>query len=183
MLIVNRRTSIRVDDVNLAALATWLSVVSVASVWSILLVSRYFNLEKGIAISHRIVMGAMGAIIGCGAVALQRFLLIDTLPSERFFATLNGEWPLEATMVTFFVASFTLLRWWKNGDPMRKSRLNVGAICVAVVICYGIGLVTHFSMPWPIMFAAVVALSLQIGSSRFSAKRRAELKQPFAISA
>ncbi len=187
VMVIQQRTVIRVGDTAQVALITWLAAVSIGSVWSIQLVSRLFDTTKGTAILHRIVMGAIGAIVGCGAIALQRFLEITELPANARFQkidiNLSQDWPATFTTVAFFFALFAIIRWWKHSSPMRTARWHFGAVAGAMVFGWLIGMVVHFPQPWPIAIAGILAISIQLGSARYSTKRRSELKQPFAISA
>jgi serine/threonine protein kinase len=187
-LALQGRASIQIGDTGLAAFATWLSVVTVASTWVVLIVNRFFDTSRGMSVLHRIVMGGAGAMIACGALALQQFLAIDQLPPIasrflRFDVNINQNWPVAFSTVAFFFALFAMIRWWKNSDPMRSSRFRSGATFVAMLFGALIGMVAHYPHPWHVVIAGILAISLQFGASRFSSKRRAELNQPFAIGA
>ena len=192
VLLIQERTVIRVGDSAQVALVCWVSAVSVACVWSIQLISRLFNATKDTSILHRIVMSGVGAGVACFAIALQQFLQIAELPTDGRFINLNvtspvqlfgPNWPSNFSLVAFFTAIFAAIRWWKHGDPMRTSRWNFSAIAGAMMVAWLIGVVLRIPQPWPIAIAGILALSLQLGSVRYSAKRRTELRQPFAISA
>jgi hypothetical protein len=187
VLALQGRASIQIGETGLAAFATWLSVVTVASAWMVLIVNRFFDTSKGMSVLHRIVMGGVGAMIACGALALQQFLGIDQFPVAnrllRFDININQNWPIAFSTVAFFFALFAMIRWSKHSDPMRSSRFRTGATFGALLCAALIGMAVRYPQPWHVAIAGILAISLQFGSSQFSAKRRAELNQPFAVSA
>jgi serine/threonine protein kinase len=176
------RTAFRPGEIDFTALATWLSVVTIASGWALIFIGVFFDPSKSPTLMRRIVLGATGALIACAAMGLQRLLLLDNLPTIQDIPRLRMGFPIEFSTVALFFGLFALIRWWKLTDPSRADRFRLSAVFNAAVVGGVLGFFVQYTQPWPAIIGAIIAISVQLGAARYSKQRKAELNQPFAIS-
>ncbi|NIL96797.1 MAG: hypothetical protein GTO62_06565 [Planctomycetales bacterium] len=82
------------------------------------------------------------------------------------------------TYLSYFGFLFLLVRWWRLSHPNRSARLSLWSTAVAVTWAGALYLLwpfpanwAAFPQPWGFMFAATVAVAVQL-SSPWSAKPR-----------
>jgi hypothetical protein len=156
----------------------WLILMSVIGTWTILVPTKAWEGSRGEPRLRRFVLMIFGLCLGLAAAAAAVGLMVD-LPHDSNFPSLamgeiTGLQP--ATMyadhalsqMKYYVVAFGLLlltvRWWRQTDPLRKSRLNLwsmfGCAFMAALIADACG----FPQPWLVMFACAVSVSVQLAS-------------------
>jgi hypothetical protein len=66
--------------------------------------------------------------------------------------------------VVYFAILFPTLRWWKQADPFRATRLSLWTIAGCVLLAYVIMPVVPFPQPWGLLVAGLISTSVQLAS-------------------
>ncbi|MGH7135859.1 MAG: protein kinase domain-containing protein, partial [Pirellulales bacterium] len=121
----------------------WLLLVSTLGSWLVLIPSKFWEGHEGDTTLRRLALMVLGLGLGAAAWGLKDFLLVPLnadwqLPapvteeyvSTRFYDS-NGSPNLMAHMA-YFAFLMLLVRWWKQADPLRTSRLRLWPTVVAI---------------------------------------------------
>jgi hypothetical protein len=154
---------------------TWLTATSVFGSWAVLIPSKIWEGRKGEAILRRVALLMIGLVVG-GAAYLAADALIVKFPDSpmhnlfkarnigpEFFDVKDGAPQLYAYLA-YFGSLFFAVGWWKQTDPLRRTRLSIWSTIVAVFVAWAITCVWPFPQPWGLMVAAVMAISVQLVS-------------------
>lgn len=147
----------------------WLSFCGTIISWGILTVSKFWEAKAGDDAMRRFVLLLVGLgagsltfglarLLNAGSPALY-FIESDGLPA---FQTASGD-PLLPAYLTYFGGLLCVPRWWKQADPIRRSRLSVmGTVGVTVM-----ALVLQAICPIPggFVMAAMVAIAVQLAAT------------------
>jgi hypothetical protein len=125
-------------------------------------------------------MLVIGLGLGAAAYACDQWLLVD-LPFDNSFvnkSVLHGTGlgsslrnmyasdgsPLLSAFLVYFGLLFLVVRWWRQADAMRSSRLSLGATVSTVFFAWVINIFWPFPQPWGLMAAATISLAVQLAS-------------------
>jgi eukaryotic-like serine/threonine-protein kinase len=164
----------------------WLILMSVVGTWTILVPTKAWEGSRGEPRLRRFVLMIFGLCLGLVAAGTTVALMVD-LPHDSNIPSLAvGEITglQSATMyaqhapaqMKYYLAAFGLLlltiRWWRQTDPLRKSRLSLwtmfGCALMAALIADACG----FPQPWLVMFACAVSVSVQLSSPWIHPRQR-----------
>jgi hypothetical protein len=67
---------------------------------------------------------------------------------------------------------FVLLRWWRQTDPLRSTRLSVWAMIVSTLAAWLIAAVWLFPQPWLAMVACSMSASVQLAGRWLHQRQR-----------
>ena len=156
----------------------WLILMSVIGTWAILVPTKAWEGSRGETRLRRFVLMVFGLVLGLAAAGAAVGLMVD-LPHDSDFPSLamheitgmqslNMQAKNALPQMKYYLAAFGLLlltvRWWRQTDPLRKSRLNLwtmfGCAFMAALIADACG----FPQPWLVMFACAVSVSVQLAS-------------------
>ena len=156
----------------------WLILMSVIGTWTILIPTKAWEGSRGEPRLRRFVLMIFGLVLGLVAAGATAALMVD-LPHDSDFPSLAiGELTGQQSSTMFaehapeqmkyYLAAFGLLfltiRWWRQTDPLRKSRLSLwtmfGCAFMAALIADACG----FPQPVLVMFACAVSVSVQLSS-------------------
>jgi hypothetical protein len=69
-----------------------------------------------------------------------------------------------------------VLRWWRQADPLRQTRLSLWTTAVSAGWAWLLHLVWPFPQPWGFMLAMTISLAVQLSTPWFSPPKRAEIQ-------
>jgi hypothetical protein len=153
----------------------WLALVSTAGAWGILVPSKFWEGSDGEPIYRRFVLLLMGLALGVGAWAASNMLMVDLHyemnDGAKFrggdyladFYNADGSPGLLAYM-PYFGFLFPVLRWWRQSNPLRSTRLSLWSTLVCVAWALILSLPWPFPQPWGLAVAATVSISVQLSS-------------------
>ena len=72
--------------------------------------------------------------------------------------------PLLYAYLAYFGSLFFFVGWWKQSDPLRRTRLSIWNTVVSVFVAWAITCVWPFPQPWGLMVAAIMSTSVQLVS-------------------
>jgi serine/threonine protein kinase len=172
-------------DVSTLSLYTWLAISSTFGSWAVLTVGKFCEGIESDAWRRRAVLLALGMVVGAGAWALgDQVLTVD-------METAQGTWQMSSTAlqnvdanlltryIVFFAALFAVPGWWKQTDPLRKTRVNLFTLGWCVLWSGIVSALWPFPQPWGLMLAATVSLSTQLASPWMTTADREAAKREF----
>ncbi len=167
--------------IGLAPLA-WSGAVALAGTWLLLGLGKLWEVRDstGEGLLRRLMLLAGGAGLGVLAYGLADYLVLGEssrfitgeIPRPLWHDANDHGWhwysdngaPMLGAYVLHFGLLMALLRWWKPSDPLRRSRLSVWSIAVAVVGGWLINQFVPMPQPWGMVTAGAIATSLQIAA-------------------
>ena len=150
----------------------WMALVVLFASLGILGMGKLWERDEGEALPRRLVLTGIGAGVGIAAYAVNEFLMLPldqgltrdidatTLP-QAFYP--EGV-PVASGMMAHFALLFAMLRWWKPVDPLRRTRLSLWAVAVAVVAEWAVHQVLPIPQPAGMMIAGGTAIAIQLSA-------------------
>ncbi len=155
----------------------WLVLMSIAGTWTVLVTSKFWEGTQGEPVLRRFLMLVLGLGLGLCGYAASRGLLVtlETIkdfppPSNNIdlrlpasFHGVGGE-PLLMAFLASFGALFFVLRWWRQADPLRTTRLSLWSLLVSVLAAALVAELFQFPQPWLPMMAGAMSVAIQLSS-------------------
>jgi hypothetical protein len=146
----------------------------------VLVASKFWEGSRGDAVLRRFILMVVGLGLGAVAFEVADLLMVKMsifpppirnyeLPAS--FYSPGGE-PLLPAFLACFATLFVLIRWWRQGDPLRSTRLSLWSTFVCVVLAALVAAVWQFPQPWLPMMAGVISVSVQLSSPWLHPRRR-----------
>ena len=133
---------------------------------------RYWEREEGDAVTRRMAAGGVGALVGSAAAASREFLMLP--PDRGLLRDVDATGVPEllyrdggatgAAMVVYFALLFALMRTWRPVDPLRRKRLSVWSIAMAVIAAWGVHQIVPIPQPFGMLVAGATALAVQFAA-------------------
>jgi hypothetical protein len=166
----------------------WLALSATLGSWAVLIPAKFWEGKRGDAALRRFVMLVVGLMFGIASYGLFSWFMIS-LPYDQHwvegpardflrkgnFASADGS-PLPIAFLAYFGSLFLILRWWRQADPLRSTRLSIWHTAVAIFFAWIIGLFWPFPQPWGLMVIATIAVAAQLASPWLSPAERSQLK-------
>ncbi|OHB66839.1 MAG: hypothetical protein A2V70_03830 [Planctomycetes bacterium RBG_13_63_9] len=151
----------------------WLAMTSIVGTWAVLVPAKFWEGTKGEAAPRRFIMMVVGLALGALAFSTATMFLVD-LPYDRDFGSphtfqlpnsmyVDGR-PLATAYLACFGTLFLLIRWWRQADPLRSSRLSIWSMLVTIVAAGLVAAAWKFPQPWLPMVAGAISVSVQLAS-------------------
>jgi hypothetical protein len=161
----------------------WLLTVSTLGSWLVLIPSKFWEGHEGDSTLRRLMLMVLGLGLGAAAWSLKDFLLVSLtsdwkLPdpvTEGYMGTRLYEVDGSPSLVGhmgYFAFLLLLVRWWKQADPLRPSRLRVWPTVTAIFWAWTLYFFWSFPQPWGMMVAASMSIAVQIAASWERGTRR-----------
>jgi hypothetical protein len=152
----------------------WLTLVSVLGSWAVLIPAKLWEGTFGDQTLRRVAMLVIGLALGAAAYLSAEMLLI-TFPDSPGLHVVNSHnlggrfydpkgSPLLYAYLAYFGALFSAVRWWKQADPLRRTRLSVWNTGMCVFAAWVVDWIWAFPQPWGLMVAAIISISVQLVS-------------------
>jgi len=151
----------------------WLLVVSILGSWSIMIPSKFWEGTRGEAVLRRFTMMVVGLLLGLVAFGIATGLLVELFHGASIMdppdydmpgSFYDAGRPMALAYMAAFGTLFLILRWWRQADPLRHSRLSLWALAVSVVVAIIVAAAWHFPQAWLAMVAASISVSVQLAS-------------------
>jgi hypothetical protein len=155
----------------------WLFLVSLSGSWIVLIAGKFWEGKEGEALLRRFLLMTLGLGLGLAACATAD-AFHASLPADEALARhtplpsglrladnfyVDGQ-PLVMAYMAAFAALFALVRWWRQSDPMRSTRLNLGWLVVSVIAAHIVASILQFPEPWLMMVAGCMSVAVQLSS-------------------
>ena len=153
----------------------WLAMVSIVGSWSVLIPAKFWEGTDGDAMLRRVTLLTTGLAVGGGAFAAAQMLMLKFPDSPmrhvfntrslgaHFYDVKDGS-PLLYAYLAYFGALFAVVAWWRQADPLRRTRLSVWRTIMCVFVAWLINCFWPFPQPWGLMVAAIMSISVQLVS-------------------
>ncbi|MCH7725723.1 MAG: serine/threonine-protein kinase [Planctomycetes bacterium] len=160
---------------------TWLTLTSVSGTWVVLVLGKLFESSKGVPLRRRLVSLASGLLVGLLAFGFTAFLQQPlrfemVRPLAEVYALPNsistGNEVMLPGFLLFFGGLFVILRWWKQADPLRRSRLSIFATGFCVLWAL---LIDVFPQPWGVVVAGTMSVAIQLSAPWLDRKERTQI--------
>jgi hypothetical protein len=165
----------------------WLWLVITLGSWEVLLLGRWWQRtdeERSVRLLHGLVAGlALGAM----AWALSAWSLVQLSDSLATPSVVHPSWvaqmydpagrPELAAFASYFAVVFVSVHWWKHCDPLRRSRLHLGAVLWTVLAAWLWNMLWQFPQPWGFFIAGGVSVTTQLAAPWLSPAQRRALSQ------
>lgn len=162
----------------------WLTIVSVAGAWLVLLPSHVWSTGNTEHAWRRFIMLALGLTLGLVAYAIDELLMIgliynaphlsDKIPTHMY--TPGGAPQLPAYLL-FFGGLLVIARWWRLADPLRPSRLSLWDTGACVAWAWVLHLIWPFPQPWGFLLAATISIAVQLSAPWMPLAARSRLRE------
>jgi hypothetical protein len=162
---------------------TWLLLVSTLGSWLVLIPSKFWEGREGDSTLRRLTLMVLGMGLGAAAWAVKDFLFVPlsrdwTLPapvteeyvSARFYDPDFS--PSLIAHMAYFAFLMLLVRWWKQADPSRPSRLRFWPTVTAIFWAWLLYFFWPFPQPWGTMVAATMSIAVQVAATWEPTRRR-----------
>ncbi len=160
----------------------WLLLVSVAGVWAVLIPAKFWEGVRGDPLLRRFTLLVVGLGVGAAAFGLAEWLMVSLPPAAGApqsphirlpgsFYAIDGR-PLLMAHAACFGTLFLLMRWWRQADPLRRTRLSLWTVLMSVVVAFFVAMIWQFPQPWLPMVAGTMSVSLQLAGPWARAGRR-----------
>ena len=167
---------LRQDDPMQPEEVVWMGLVGVIGSWLVMIPAKVWEGSDVEQTARRFTMLVAGLLLGFVAAGLAQVFNIAFLPhstgvysqwlgkgvSANFYSE-SGE-PTMLAFLAYFGFLMFILRWWKQADPNRSSRLSLWSTAVSVFGAWVLYIFWPFPQPWGLMLAAVIAVSVQLSS-------------------
>ncbi len=169
------------SNVETLSFTTWMTLSAVVGSWTILLVSKFWEAHRGDQLQRRISTLAAGIAVGLIVYALGAGMEVS--PPENNFAKYSLDLGFvnsaKASGVTsyllFFAGMFGCIRWWKQADPLRKTRLSFLAIGFCLIGAFVFNHFWQFPLPWGVMLAGTISVAVQVSSPWLHPENRTQI--------
>jgi hypothetical protein len=91
--------------------------------------------------------------------------------------------PSLAAYVTYFAFLFMIVRWWRQAEFTRESRLSLWSVVTAVFCAWLVHVFWAFPQPAGMMVAGVIAFTTQLASPWLPPSQRRSLNVDAAVAA
>lgn len=166
----------------------WLTITAIACCWAALLAGKFWEVQDESVGFRQMTMLLTGFGIGVVSYGVARVLHTD-LPSlavaENQASFVGPVSPLFAALpacVSFFSIIFGVLRWWRQADPVRRTRVSIWSVGLCMV--WAIVLCRVFNLPAVsgCILAFAASMSIQFASPWLHPQQRAAICRPQKVS-
>jgi serine/threonine protein kinase len=164
------------------SLFTWIVSTSLIGTTAGVVFSKLFESKEDNQWKRRFFQMTAGVVIGIISYFAYHAFLIESIPMPRDLSQMQNSLintdyattPMK--FILFFAVYFAVIRWWKVGDPLRKSQFSIVNLILHTVIAVGVGCVTGFPLLWAVMIGGTISISLQMSTTWINSKEREKLQ-------
>ena len=154
----------------------WAALVSLLTAWIAIGFGKRWQFEEGDWAIRSFVQLTSGFLVGGIAYGLSEYLMVpwatitrenlNDIPVHRwsgFFAA-DGT-PMLYAYLAYFPLLMGLIQWWKQVDPLRRSRFSFMSVIWCVIAASLVHLLVPFPHPWGALVVAGASIAVQLSSS------------------
>ncbi len=169
----------------------WASVIALTMACISIGFGKRWQNEEGDWAIRSFTQLTSGFLIGAFAFGLAQFLMvpwesitqesIGDLPVKRWsgFFDASGQ-PLLPAYLAYFPLMMGMIHWWKQVDPLRRTRFSFWAVIWSVIAASLVHLLIPFPQPWGQVIAAGTSIAIQLSSPWINPTERLNVKQSVA---
>jgi hypothetical protein len=155
----------------------WAALVALLTSWIAIGLGKRWQKEEGDWALRSFAQLSSGFVIGAFAYLLSQFLMVPwaeitqeggrhlDLPVQKWrgFFDASGT-PLLPAFLAYFPLVMGLIAWWKQIDPLRRTRFSFWAVIWSVIAASLVHLLIPFPQPWGALIAAGTSMAVQLSS-------------------
>lgn len=170
-------------SIEVLAVFVWMTLTSCAGSWVLLATSKTWEHRSGDPWLRRVAMTAAGLGVGAFAWSIGLALGIDfsilkaTADNVGTQSLPQIEIPIFPAYLVFFTVLFGILRWWRQADPARTTRLNLWAVGLCLIWSVVFSHLLSFDPVWNGIIAIAISVSTQIAAPWISPDLRKSIYQ------
>ncbi|MFO0868949.1 MAG: serine/threonine-protein kinase [Pirellulales bacterium] len=189
LMVGDRSATLSVESATLFA---WLWTTVVTGSWAVLTLGKLWENYVGDEVRRRFFMLVAGMAVGFVAWSVHQFLFVPLDPLEPAAIRLPGfagqfsaaqPQPQIAAYLLFFGFQFLVIRWWRQADALRYTRLSLWDAGVCVLGALIVGRFVPFWSPWGLLIPAAMSLTVQLAAPWIHAGQRARLREQVSAEA
>lgn len=163
----------------------WSAIMAFVCSMVAITLSKRWQASEGDAAVRCFVQLTLGLGIGAIAYGLSEFLMVPwttiahdkfgDLPVQRwrgFFADDNA--PLLAAYLAYFPLLMGLVHWWKQADPLRRTRFSLFSVLWTLLMAGIVQLIIPFPQPWGALVFAGTSIAVQMSTPWVNSDERLE---------
>jgi hypothetical protein len=169
----------------------WVALVSLITAWIAIGLGKRWQRDEGDWAIRSFVQLTSGFAIGLVAYMLSNYLMVpwDQISQERMGELPVTRWngffgdnrePLLPAFLAYFPLLMGSIQWWKQVDPLRRSRFSFWAVIWSVVVASAMHLIIPFPQPWIAIMAAGTSIAIQLSSPWINSDERLQVRQSSA---
>jgi len=158
----------------------FLTGITTAASWAILVASKCWESERGDSTQRRIIMLVTGVLLGALCWVAGSALLGDMASADigNFWKTKLLANSL-GSLALYFGILFLLPKWWRQADPLRKTRLSLWDTGWYVLMAFVVSIFWPMTQPWSIFLIGAISLTVQLSAPWISKSKRDELRRQY----
>ena len=164
------------------AKCVWLTATSVLATWALLTLGKCWEHRAGGQLTCRLTMMAMGCAIGAFAyfAAGSCDLSLAQMAANDFQAHQTQRFvfagiPVFAAYLIFFAVLFGILPWWRQSDPIRRTRISILNVAICLAMAAVLSHLLSVALTGNCILAVVISISVQLASPWYHPNNREEI--------
>ncbi len=166
----------------------WAALVMLTIAWTAIGFGKRWQREEGDWAIRTFMQLTSGFVIGALAWGLANYLMIPwdsitrqqlgQIPTQRWsgFFGPDGQ-PLLPAYLAYFPLLMGAVGWWKQVDPLRRTRLSFWAVIWSALAASAVHLLIPFPQPWGALVAAGASLAIQLSSPWINPNERLQVER------
>jgi serine/threonine protein kinase len=169
----------------------WLAAVGTLGSWAILIPAKFAEGKLEDQAPMRLTLFSLGALVGLSAWFVGDMLLLKSprwgepvdvgqgLITHEMLGLSTGasNVPNFTCYVAYFAFLFLIVRWWRQAEFTRKTRMSLWSVLICVLMAWVLHIFWWFPQPTGMMAAGVIAMSTQLASPWMPPSRRRALSE------
>jgi len=166
----------------------WVALVSLMTAWIAIGLGKRWQREEGDWAIRSFVQLTAGFAIGFVAYLLSNYLMVpwDQIAQERMGELPVARWngffganrePLLPAFLAYFPLMMGSIQWWKQVDPLRRSRFSFWLVIWSVLVASLVHLVIPFPQPWNAIMVAGTSIAIQLASPWINSNERLQMQE------
>ncbi len=166
----------------------WVAIVSLLTAWIAIGLGKRWQREEGDWAIRSFVQLTAGFAIGFIAYLLSNYLMVpwDQIAQERMGELPVARWngffgenrePLLPAFLAYFPLMMGSIQWWKQVDPLRRSRFSFWSVIWSVLVASLVHLVIPFPQPWNAIMVAGTSIAVQLASPWINSSERLQMQE------
>ena len=119
----------------------------------------YNRIQTG---TKAVTLGVLATLLGVELPYDPKLTTLHVSLPANFYSA--GGHPQLLAYLACFGTLFLLVRWWRQADPLRRTRISLWALFCSAVAAMLVAMLWQFPQPWPIMVSAIISVSVQLAS-------------------
>ncbi len=183
------------DKSELTGLAAWVTLTSLLCSWPIIICGKFWERSTGDNLSRRFWMLVIGLGVGAAAFGIAQMFLVDFKPMwvKRVFdirfksfaqhSVVSEGLPTITQFMILFAPLMAIVRWWRQADPARKTRLSIFRVGFCWLVALALSEFAEFPQVAASLVAIATAVAVQVSSPWVNRLERTRIRNRAIVSA